>query len=86
MGLRACRTCLLEALKPLGTMDDGLWGGDAIYIWARLPEVCWPLRHDCSISASLKLPRALVRLMDFYAAGPLGLQVTCMFLLPMLCS
>ena len=35
-----CRESLLQALKPLGTMNDGLWGGDAIYIWARLPKDC----------------------------------------------
>ena len=27
----------LEALEPLGTLGRGLFGGDAIYVWARLP-------------------------------------------------
>ena len=28
---------MLEALKPLGTLGKGVYGGDAIYIWAKLP-------------------------------------------------
>lgn len=32
------RQTLLEALRPLGTLGDGVWGGDAIYLWARLPN------------------------------------------------
>ena len=33
-----CRAAVLEALKPLGTLGKGIYGGDAIYIWAKLPE------------------------------------------------
>ena len=32
------RDAALEALAPLGTFGDGIWGGDAIYLWARLPS------------------------------------------------
>lgn len=32
------RAAALEALKPLGTLGDGVYGGDAIYLWARLPK------------------------------------------------
>ena len=32
-----CRAAVLEALKPLGTLGKGVYGGDAIYIWAKLP-------------------------------------------------
>jgi hypothetical protein len=31
------RDTLIEALSPLGKLNDGFYGGDAIYIWARLP-------------------------------------------------
>ncbi|KAK9918752.1 hypothetical protein WJX75_006606 [Coccomyxa subellipsoidea] len=34
------RETVLEALAPLGSLGDGLYGGDAIYIWARLPPGC----------------------------------------------
>ena len=36
--LRPNREMLLDALSPLGTLGDGVWGGDAIYMFARLPE------------------------------------------------
>lgn len=36
--LRPNRELLLDALSPLGTLGDGVWGGDAIYLFARLPE------------------------------------------------
>ena len=40
------RDTLIEALSPLGKLNDGFYGGDAIYIWARLPpgacnEIRW---------------------------------------------
>lgn len=38
--LRPNREMLLNALSPLGTLGDGIWGGDAIYLFARLPEGC----------------------------------------------
>ena len=31
------RDTLIEALSPLGKLNNGFYGGDAIYIWARLP-------------------------------------------------
>ena len=31
------REAALEALAPLGSFGKGIWGGDAIYLWARLP-------------------------------------------------
>ena len=35
------RQAVLEALTPLGTMGDGIYGGDgAFYIWVRLPDGC----------------------------------------------
>ena len=36
--LQANRQAALKALEPLGTLGDGVWGGDAIYLFARLPE------------------------------------------------
>lgn len=33
-----CRAAALDALRPLGTLGNGVYGGDAIYIWAKLPE------------------------------------------------
>ena len=33
-----CRAAALDALSPLGTLGKGVYGGDAIYIWAKLPE------------------------------------------------
>lgn len=36
--LRPNREMLLDALSPLGTLGNGVWGGDAIYLFARLPE------------------------------------------------
>ena len=36
--LQANRQAALTALEPLGTLGDGVWGGDAIYLFARLPE------------------------------------------------
>lgn len=38
--LKQNRQALLEALTPLGTLGDGIYGGDAIYVWARLPAGC----------------------------------------------
>ena len=39
MSCRAvCRAAALDALSPLGTLGKGVYGGDAIYIWAKLPE------------------------------------------------
>ncbi|KAK9799726.1 hypothetical protein WJX73_004729 [Symbiochloris irregularis] len=38
--LQQNRQAVLDALKPLGTLGDGLWGGDAIYVFARLPPDC----------------------------------------------
>lgn len=32
------RKAALEALAPLGTLGAGVWGGDAIYLWAQLPR------------------------------------------------
>ena len=37
IGGSPCRAAVLEALKPLGTLGKGVYGGDAIYIWAKLP-------------------------------------------------
>eukprot|EP00884_Botryococcus_braunii_P010138 jgi/Botrbrau1/19125/Bobra.0077s0037.1 len=34
------RGALLDALKPLGDLGKGVWGGDAIYFWAALPPGC----------------------------------------------
>ena len=31
------RQALLDALQPLGTLGNGIYGGDAIYVFARLP-------------------------------------------------
>lgn len=45
-----CRETVLEALAPLGSLGDGLYGGDAIYIWARLP----PGRHLCPIQSQVQ--------------------------------
>ncbi|CAL5224308.1 g6975 [Coccomyxa viridis] len=39
-GLEGNRAAVLEALKPLGTLGKGVYGGDAIYIWAKLPAGC----------------------------------------------
>lgn len=36
--LRENREKLLDALQPLGTLGKGIWGGDAIYLFARLPQ------------------------------------------------
>ena len=36
--LRENREKLLDALSPLGTLGKGIWGGDAIYFFARLPK------------------------------------------------
>lgn len=36
----ACRAKALSALEPLGTLGHGLYGGDAIYIFAKLPKDC----------------------------------------------
>ena len=33
-----CRQAVLDALKPLGTLGSGIYGGDAIYLFARLPS------------------------------------------------
>lgn len=34
-----CRDMLIEALSPLGSLGDGVAGGEgAIYLWAKLPE------------------------------------------------
>jgi len=41
---RAARDAALEALAPLGTLGAGVWGGDAIYLWARLPPGARALR------------------------------------------
>ena len=32
------RDIMLAALQPLGTLGNGIYGGDAIYMWCRLPE------------------------------------------------
>jgi aspartate/methionine/tyrosine aminotransferase len=35
------RNAILDALSPLGTLGDGIAGGEgAIYLWARLPDGC----------------------------------------------
>lgn len=36
--LKPNREKLLDALSPLGTLGKGIWGGDAIYFFARLPK------------------------------------------------
>ena len=36
--LKPNREQLLDALSPLGTLGKGIWGGDAIYFFARLPK------------------------------------------------
>ena len=36
--LKPNRQRLLDALSPLGTLGKGIWGGDAIYFFARLPK------------------------------------------------
>ena len=36
--LKPNREKLLDALSPLGTLGKGVWGGDAIYFFARLPK------------------------------------------------
>lgn len=55
---------MLEALKPLGTLGKGVYGGDAIYIWAKLPAG----RVSCQLSCSA---------LHLYAAV---LQSTCILL------
>lgn len=44
--LQPNREALLDALSPLGTPGKGVWGGDAIYFFARLPKglSCVPCR------------------------------------------
>jgi hypothetical protein len=32
------RSAALDALSPIGELKRGVWGGDAIYLWAKLPE------------------------------------------------
>jgi hypothetical protein len=32
-----CRQAVMEALSPLGELNKGFYGGDAIYVWAKLP-------------------------------------------------
>jgi hypothetical protein len=32
------RSAALDALSPIGELNRGVWGGDAIYLWAKLPE------------------------------------------------
>lgn len=39
--LQPNRAALMDALSPLGTLGDGISGGEgAIYLWARLPAGC----------------------------------------------
>ena len=36
---KLCREALIDALSPLGTLGNGVAGGEgAIYLWAQLPE------------------------------------------------
>ena len=36
---KLCRETLIDALSPLGTLGNGVAGGEgAIYLWAQLPE------------------------------------------------
>lgn len=38
--LRRNREAALDAMRPLGTLGNGIYGGDAIYLFARLPAGC----------------------------------------------
>ncbi len=49
--LKPNRDQLLDALSPLGTLGKGVWGGDAIYFFARLPKgMPLPLTYSTALN------------------------------------
>ncbi|CAG9461340.1 unnamed protein product [Pedinophyceae sp. YPF-701] len=51
-GLAENRAVVLDALSPLGSVGDGIAGGEgAIYVWGRLPDTC--TEHDEDVVAWL---------------------------------